>query len=75
MYGYEIVQALKETIDDNYEMSKGTLYPALKRLENQGFISSYWTEQRTGRRRKYYRITEKGHKVLAWQQLNKLILK
>ena len=42
MYGYEMVQVLKQSSDEAYSMSEGTLYPALKRLETQGTIESYW---------------------------------
>lgn len=78
MYGYEMVQALKQSSDDTYSMSEGTLYPALKRLETQGSIHSYWVEQDNGRPRKYYQLTEDGQKALQsklndWQQINKLI--
>lgn len=80
MYGYEIVQALKQSSDEMYSMSEGTLYPALKRLETQGFVSSYWFEQDNSRPRKYYQLTTDGNKALKnklkdWQQINQLISK
>ena len=80
MYGYEMVQVLKQSSEEAYSMSEGTLYPALKRLEAQGTIESYWQEQENSRPRKYYRITEDGQKALHsklkdWQQIHALISK
>ena len=80
MYGYEMVQVLKQSSADTYSMSEGTLYPALKRLETQGAIDSYWQEQENTRSRKYYRITEEGQKALRkklkdFQQIHELISK
>ncbi|MDQ0215875.1 DNA-binding PadR family transcriptional regulator [Oikeobacillus pervagus] len=79
MYGFEMVQKLKQTSDHNYVMSEGTLYPALKRLEKNGWATSYWGEE-SGGRRKYYRITEGGRtelerKLQDWQKVNQLIYK
>lgn len=67
LYGYEITKLLKQLSDDQYEMSEGTLYPALKRLERKGWIESYWSETQSGRR-KYYRITDSGIKELEKKQ-------
>ncbi len=80
MYGYEIVQILKAKSNNIYEMSEGTLYPALKRLENKGFLESYWGESQTGGRRKYYQITREGltelaRKLVEWDKVNQLINK
>jgi PadR family transcriptional regulator PadR len=57
-YGYAIVQQLKRNSDDVYEMSEGTLYPALRRLEEKNYLASYWGDSEHGGRRKYYEITE-----------------
>lgn len=77
-YGYEIIQHLKRNSGDNYSMSEGTLYPALKRLEGKGYLQSYWGESEEGGRRKFYRFTEKGHtqlkhKLQEWKTITKLI--
>ncbi|WP_410985263.1 PadR family transcriptional regulator [Bacillus cereus] len=77
-YGYEIIQKLKENSNDLYNMSQGTLYPALKRLEQKELISSYWGESETGMKRKFYSITANGKKVLAekltaWDSVTALI--
>ncbi|AIM17188.1 PadR family transcriptional regulator [Bacillus sp. X1(2014)] len=78
MYGYEIVKTLKENSNELYNMSEGTLYPALKRLENKGWLESYWGNSESGGRRKYYRITQDGKKELdkklkEWNLISNLI--
>lgn len=78
MYGYEIIKTLKENSKDLYNMSEGTLYPALKRLENKKWLESYWGNSESGGRRKYYRITQDGKKELdkklsEWNQISNLI--
>lgn len=77
-YGYEIVKILKEKSDEFYEMSHGTLYPALKRLERKKLLESYWRESEVGMRRKFYRITEEGkvelkEKLMQWNKIHYLI--
>ncbi|QWG61067.1 PadR family transcriptional regulator [Bacillus mycoides] len=77
-YGYEIIQRLKENSNHLYTMSQGTLYPALKRLEQKDLINSYWGESETGMKRKFYRITTNGKKILeekltAWDSVTTLI--
>lgn len=78
MYGYEIVKTLKQNSNELYNMSEGTLYPALKRLETKGWLLSYWVNADNGGRRKYYQITEDGKrelekKLTEWNQINHLI--
>jgi len=78
MYGYEMVKELKVSSHELYNMSEGTLYPALKRLENKNWLHSYWSEADNNARRKYYRITEDGKKELTrklqeWQKVDSLI--
>jgi PadR family transcriptional regulator PadR len=78
MYGYEMVKTLKEHSNELYSMSEGTLYPALKRLENKQWIASYWEQSEAGARRKYYRITKEGReelqrKLQEWNKVNHLI--
>ncbi|MGG6447380.1 PadR family transcriptional regulator [Pseudobacillus badius] len=78
MYGYEIVKTLKKNSSEHYNMSEGTLYPALKRLEKKGWISFYWESSDLGGRRKYYQIMDDGKKELSrklrdWQKVSELI--
>ncbi len=78
MYGFEIIKNLKAKSNDLYNMSEGTLYPALQRLEQKKLLKSYWGDSEGGGRRKYYNITEQGKKQLVkkmeeWDQVNNLI--
>lgn len=68
-YGYEMTKALKQLSDGAYEMSEGTLYPALKRLERKQWVRSYWSETAAGRR-KYYQMTDSGRKELEIKRRN-----
>lgn len=77
-YGYEIVKEINAKSNNLYNMSEGTLYPALKRLENKNLVECYWIDLENGSRRKYYRITEKGKKGLSikiddWHKVDRLI--
>jgi DNA-binding PadR family transcriptional regulator len=78
LYGYEMTRILKRLSDDAYEMSEGTLYAALKRMERKAWIEAYWHEAESGQRRKYYQITKDGEKELKakkqnWQWMNDLV--
>ena len=64
-YGYAILQRVRELSGGALEWTDGMLYPVLHRLERAGFIESRWVKAETGRRRKYYRITEAGREQLA----------
>lgn len=59
-YGYEINKAIQESSEGQYELKDATLYGAFRRLEKNGYIISYWGDETTGARRKYYHITDKG---------------
>lgn len=59
-YGYDICKRVSALSDGEYELKEPTLYSAVRRLEPQGFVRSYWGEAGPGARRKYYTITEKG---------------
>ena len=61
-YGYEINKAILRKTDGRYELKEATLYTAFKRLEESGSITSYWGNEATGARRRYYAITEQGRK-------------
>lgn len=62
-YGYEIYKKIIVLSGHRYELKEATLYTAFRRLEQDGFILSYWGDETQGGRRKYYRITEKGKEV------------
>ena len=63
MYGYEMIQALRERSQNVFELKAGTLYPLLHSLEEKGMLTVY--EKETGNKvRKYYSITKQGRKIL-----------
>jgi len=59
-YGYEIVSTLTEQSNGSLEVTDGTLYPVLYRLERGGFVTVRWETPQRGVPRKYYRLTEAG---------------
>ncbi len=69
-YGYQINKYIKQCTDNSYELKEATLYTAFKRLETNGFISSYWGDENVGARRKYYSITPMGKAVYSQMLLN-----
>ena len=62
-YGYEITKLVQEHSDGSYELKEATMYSSLKRLENDGHITSYWGDESQGGRRKYYHITATGREL------------
>ncbi|MBN8432235.1 PadR family transcriptional regulator [Microbulbifer salipaludis] len=73
-YGYSLRKKLAR---QGLEIDEGTLYPLLRRLEEQGLLSSYW-QQEEGRKRRFYQIDSSGEIALAamrreWQSLNLVI--
>ncbi len=76
MYGYQIIKELEKRSQGYFIFKEGTLYPALHRLENMGLIEGKWRELPSGRRRRYYYITDKGYQLLVvkkseWQDFLK----
>lgn len=59
-YGYKINKGILSTTGNQYELKEATLYTAFRRLEDAGFIQSYWGNEATGARRRYYSITNAG---------------
>lgn len=59
-YGYEINKVIQQKSKGMYELKEATLYTAFRRLEQTGCISSYWGDENTGARRRYYTITDWG---------------
>ena len=64
-YGYHIVTSLAEHTNGALEVTDGTLYPVLYRLERAGFVAVRWETPDRGVPRKYYRLTKAGHAELA----------
>ena len=64
-YGYAILKRVRELSGGALEWTDGMLYPVLHRLEAAGLIESRWQQAESGRRRKYYRLTDAGREQLA----------
>ena len=72
-YGYQINKRISALSGGCVEMKEATLYTAFRRLEGAGYIRSYWGDETTGARRRYYAITEAGLEKLnqdcaAWEE-------
>ncbi len=67
-HGHGIGQAIRQNSADLLQIERGSLYPALHRLEARGLISSEWKSSDLNRRAKYYRLTAAGRKQLATEQ-------
>lgn len=59
-YGYEINKSIQDKTHNEFEFKEATLYSAFRRLEESGMITSYWGDETTGARRRYYSITPLG---------------
>ncbi len=67
-YGYAILGRVRELSDGAMEWKDGMLYPVLHRLEQGGLVAAKWGRSESGRRRKYYSITDEGQKALERQR-------
>jgi PadR family transcriptional regulator len=70
MHGYAISQRLQQISRDVLQVQQGSLYPALHKLENKGWLAAEWGESETGRQAKFYRLTKKGRKQLDAESAN-----
>jgi PadR family transcriptional regulator PadR len=73
-HGHTIAHAIERRSEDVLQMEHGSLYPALYRLENRGWIASFWGTSENNRKAKYYRLTPAGKKqlraqVTRWEEL------
>jgi len=73
-HGHGIGQAIRQRSEDVLQVEHGSLYPALHRLEKQGWLESEWRMSEANRRARYYKLTPKGRRQLAaeqsrWKQL------
>jgi PadR family transcriptional regulator PadR len=80
LHGYGIIQRLRQLSDELLEVEQGSLYPAVYRIEQRGWISSKWGVTETGRRAKFYTLTKAGSKQLtaeeeSWDRLALAIAK
>jgi PadR family transcriptional regulator PadR len=77
LYGYEIIKELERSSGGMFALKEGTLYPILHGMETEQWVEAYW-EEAQGRRRKYYRITDKGRRQLQdkkaeWKQFRNAV--
>jgi PadR family transcriptional regulator PadR len=76
LHGYGIVLHIQNASDELLQVEEGSLYPALHRMEQSGWLSSEWALSESNRRAKYYKLTLSGRKQLveaekSWEQLMK----
>lgn len=70
IHGYAIAQRIRQLSSEALQVMQGSLYPALHRLENKGFLVSEWRESETGREAKFYRLTSRGRARLRQETAN-----
>ena len=75
LHGWAIAQRIRQLSDDILQVQQGSLYPALQRLERQGWITAEWGASDNNRRARFYRLTKAGTKKLEdeeanWQRLS-----
>jgi transcriptional regulator len=68
MHGYGIARRLEQVSENLLEMNQGTLYPALLRLQQRGWINSRWGASENNRRARFYSLTKAGRKQLATEE-------
>jgi PadR family transcriptional regulator PadR len=77
-HGHTIAHVIEQTSEDVLQVEQGSLYPALHRLEDRGWLQSYWGLSENNRKAKFYRLTAAGKKQLAaetnrWRQMARAI--
>jgi len=70
IHGYAIAQRLQQISKEVLQVQQGSLYPALHRLENRGWMKSDWRNSETGREAKYYSLTREGTRQLETENAN-----
>ena len=65
LHGYGVARRIEETSKNRLTLNYGTLYPALLKLEQEGFVTAEWRQSENNRRAKYYSLTAAGRKQLA----------
>jgi PadR family transcriptional regulator PadR len=68
LHGYGIARRIEETSKNRLSLNYGTLYPALLKLEQEGFVSAEWKQSENNRRAKFYALTAAGKKQLAREE-------
>ena len=77
-HGHTIAKVIEHTSEDVLDVEQGSLYPALHRLEDRRWVSSYWGVSENNRKAKFYRLTTEGRKQLVretsrWRQMARAI--
>jgi transcriptional regulator len=77
-HGYTVAHSIEQWSDNLLQIEHGSLYPALHRLENRGWITSFWGTSENNRKAKYYRLTPEGRQQLTaqmsrWEELVRAI--
>jgi len=77
-HGHTIAHVIEHTSEDVLQVEQGSLYPALHRLEDRGWLESYWGASENNRKAKFYRLTSAGKKQLVleknrWRQMARAI--
>ena len=77
-HGWAIAKRIQQVSEEVLQVTQGSLYPALHRLEQQGWIDSEWRENETGREAKFYSLTKAGRRQLEaelaqWERLSRAI--
>jgi PadR family transcriptional regulator, regulatory protein PadR len=75
IHGYAIAQRMRQISKEFFRVQQGSLYPALHRLEERGWLKADWNDTETGREAKFYSLTPKGRKQLesemrTWEKLS-----
>ncbi len=75
IHGYAISQRIRQISKEFFQVQQGSLYPALHRLEDRGWLKADWRDTETGREAKFYSLTAKGRKQLesemrTWEKLS-----
>ena len=70
IHSYAISQRIQQISNDFFQVPEGSLYPALHRLEDGGWLQAKWEETETGREAKFYSLTRKGRKRLSTEMVN-----
>ena len=68
LHGYAIMSAIRDSSGDVLRADEGSLYPALHRMEESGWIRAEWVTKETGRRARMYNLTTAGHEQLAAEE-------
>lgn len=77
-YGYEINKNIQSITSGEFELKEATLYTAFRRMEDAGYVMSYWGDEDVGARRRYYTLTDKGRQLYEeniqdWSRIKDMI--